>query len=120
MRGVGDHARSCPAIVWFPKPGCLSGFMHEWKRYSSRVIREWYRDQKMRYFEKAEFGKRFWQPKYHAFAIYDEKKLAEKLDYMHLNPVRAGLVVRAMDWPWSSARWYANRQSVGVPIECVG
>ena len=87
-----DHVH---AIVWFPKPGCLSGFMHEWKRYSSRVIREWYRHEQMRYFEKSEFGDRFWQPKYHVFTIYGEKKLVEKLDYMHL--IRSALVCRSVE-----------------------
>jgi REP element-mobilizing transposase RayT len=45
-----------------------------------------------------------------------EKKLEEKLDYMHLNPVRRGLVTRAVDWKWSSARWYLLRKPVGIPI----
>ena len=39
-----------------------------------------------------------------AFQVDEERKRTEKLDYMHLNPVRAGLVARAVDWPWSSAR----------------
>jgi putative transposase len=61
-----DHVH---AIVWFSHPGRLSGFMHEWKRYSSRLIREWYAKHEMSYFEKAAVGIRFWQPKYHAFEI---------------------------------------------------
>lgn len=112
-----DHVH---AIVWFPEPGRLSRFMHEWKRYSSRIIREWYQEHKMRYFEEAEFGIRFWQAKYYAFPIDNERKLEEELDYMHQNPVRAGLVVRAIDWPWSSARWYTEQRNVGVPIAWVG
>jgi putative transposase len=28
------------------------------------------------------------------------------IDYIHLNPVRRGLVKRAVDWKWSSASWY--------------
>jgi putative transposase len=28
------------------------------------------------------------------------------IDYIHLNPVRRGLCQRAVDWQWSSARWY--------------
>ena len=43
-------------------------------------------------------------------------KVHEKLTYMHENPVRAGPVRHAVDWKWSSARWYELRQSVGVPI----
>jgi putative transposase len=30
------------------------------------------------------------------------------IDYIHANPVRRGLVTRAEDWEWSSARWYAG------------
>ncbi len=60
-----------------------------------------------------------WQRKFYPFHLYSEKKLREKLDYMHLNPVRAGLVEKAIDRPWSSARYYALGKSVGVPIQWV-
>jgi hypothetical protein len=30
------------------------------------------------------------------------KEFSQRLDYMHMNPVRKGLVKRAEDWPWSS------------------
>ena len=66
-----------------------------------------------------EEGDRFWQPKYYSFEIYGRQKLEEKLRYMHLNPERAGLVERAVDWRWSSARWYEWGRSVGVPIRWV-
>lgn len=32
------------------------------------------------------------------------------IDYIHHNPVRRGLVTRAEDWKWSSARWFAGLQ----------
>ena len=32
----------------------------------------------------------------------------EKVEYFHLNPVRAGLVERAEDWRWSSVRDYSG------------
>ncbi len=35
---------------------------------------------------------------------------------MHKNPVRAGLVEKVVDWPWSSARWYFEQKTVGVRI----
>jgi len=104
------------AIIWFRETGQLSRFVHEWKRRSSYYIRTWYRDGNARYFEHAEFGSRFWQPKYYAFEIHSQEKLEEKLTYMHLNPVRAGLTERTVDWPWSSARWYEKGRSIGVPL----
>jgi len=108
-----DHVH---AIVWFARTGCLSTFMHEWKRYSSRLIREWYGKQSLNYFQEFKSGDRFWLPKYFAFEIENSSELEEKLHYMHLNPVRKDLVKRAVDWPWSSARWYLDQRDVGVPI----
>ena len=48
---------------------------------------------------------RFWQ----SGSGYDEnvsdpRALHAMVDYVHLNPVRRGLVERPEDWPWSSAR----------------
>jgi putative transposase len=111
-----DHSH---AILWFPETGMLSRFMHGWKRKSSFHIRNWYRRGAARYFEGFGEGDRFWQPKYHSFEIYNRPKMEEKLQYMHDNPVRAGLVEQATDWRWSSARWYEWRKTVGVPITWV-
>ena len=44
------------------------------------------------------------------------EKVWEKLTYMHENPVRAGLAAQACDWAFSSARYYEQGRSVGVPI----
>jgi putative transposase len=114
-----SHSDHVHALIWFSRPECLSRFMHEWKRYSSRQIRPWYRQQVMNYFEQADFGDRFWQSKYHAFEVFSRPKPEEKLEYMHLNPVRAGLMKRGVCWPWSSARWYLERKSMGINIEWV-
>jgi putative transposase len=83
---------------------------------SSFAIRAWYAEHAANYFADFGAGERIWQPKYYAFHIYSQKKLQEKLIYTHENPVRAGLVRRAIDWRWSSARWYQDRRSVGVPV----
>ncbi len=39
---------------------------------------------------------------------------------MHQNPVRAGLVEKPEDWPWSSAGYHATGRSVGVPVAWLG
>lgn len=107
------------ALIWLPKTGQLSKFMHEWKRQSSLKLREWYRTDAPDYFRGFGEGARFWLPKYYSFEIYERAKVEEKLNYMHENPVRRGLVARATDWRWSSARWYVWGRSVGVPIQWV-
>ena len=45
----------------------------------------------------------FWQGRFGCVAM-DEAHLGAALRYVALNPVRAGLVERATDWPWSSVR----------------
>jgi putative transposase len=44
-----------------------------------------------------------WQQRF-ASCPMDTVHLAVALEYVHDNPVRAGLVARPTDWPWSSAR----------------
>ena len=104
------------ALIWLPKAGELSRFMHAWRRKSSFHIRNWYREQAPRYVEGFGEGSQFWQPKYFSFEIYSRRMIEEKLRYMHENPVRAGLAPRTVDWPWNSARWFELGQSVGVPL----
>jgi hypothetical protein len=41
-------------------------------------------------------------------ALRTVKKYNEKVEYMHLNPVKAGLVSRPEDWRWSSYNEYAG------------
>jgi hypothetical protein len=42
------------------------------------------------------------------------------IEYIHMNPVRRGLVKRAVDWKWSSASWYLldphGQQLPGLPM----
>ncbi len=38
--------------------------------------------------------------------------LRPMIEYIHNNPVRRGLVNRAVDWPWSSASCYERRECI--------
>jgi len=49
---------------------------------------------------------RLWQPGFYDFNIHSEEKLLEKLNYMHNNPVKAGLVLSPCDYKWSSYKKY--------------
>ena len=40
----------------------------------------------------------------------------QKVNYIHLNPVRAGLVARAEDYRWSSARCWLERMAEDEPL----
>ncbi|WP_411877426.1 transposase [Polaromonas sp. YR568] len=49
-----------------------------------------------------------WEGRYRATVIHAERYLLPCMAYMDLNPVRAGLVAEAKDYPWSSYRHYAG------------
>lgn len=62
---------------------------------------------------------RYWQegPGYDRNFTKPSSVLAA-IDYLHHNPVRRGLVKRAVDWKWSSARYYLvdpPQQYAGLP-----
>lgn len=46
----------------------------------------------------------FWQDESYDRVIRNSAELYKTVDYVHNNPVRAGLVKAAEDWPWSSAK----------------
>ena len=50
----------------------------------------------------------FWQYGSHPEEIYSEKFFWSKLDYIHLNPVRAGIVSKASHYIYSSASNYVD------------
>jgi putative transposase len=44
----------------------------------------------------------FWQKRFWAHLINDEKDYEDHMNYIHYNPVKHGLAERAGDWPWTS------------------
>ena len=54
-----------------------------------------------------------WQERFHSFPM-DEAHLLRAARYVELNPVRAKLVRRARDWPWSSARAHLDGHDDGL------
>ncbi len=60
-----------------------------------------------------------WQFRFYDFNVWSQKKKVEKLQYMHMNPVKRGLVSHPKDWPWSSFSFYADGQGGLVRIDPV-
>jgi putative transposase len=54
---------------------------------------------------------RFWEQRFDDLIITSEEQFRIKLNYIHNNPVKAGLVREPADWYFSSAGdWLLNRQ----------
>ena len=49
-----------------------------------------------------------WQKGYNEHRIKDADEYAQHVEYIWMNPVKAGLVERPDDYPYSSARWKAD------------
>jgi putative transposase len=64
-------------------------------------------------------GSPFWQRRFYDFNVWTRKKKVEKLAYMHLNPVKRGLVAHPRDWPWSSYAFYEGKGQVLIGIDRV-
>jgi putative transposase len=57
-----------------------------------------------------------WQQEKNVFSVFSEAVFMQKVNYIHLNPVRAGLVERAIDYRWSSARIWQRIPNDDEPL----
>ena len=100
----------------------LSQVIRDLKRHTAKKIlavarqdnKEWLLKQ-FEFFKglhKGESQHQVWQEGVHPQAITGEDMLRQKLDYIHYNPVRIGLVDRPEDWRYSSARNYLGQDGV--------
>ncbi|MEO2018370.1 MAG: transposase [Fuerstiella sp.] len=50
-----------------------------------------------------------WQRRFYEHMVRDEEDFQRCADYIHVNPLKHGLVRRVIDWPWSSFhRWLTD------------
>ena len=50
-----------------------------------------------------------WQRRYWEHLIRNDRDYAAHVDYIHINPVKHGYVIRAVDWPHSLIHQYVER-----------
>jgi REP element-mobilizing transposase RayT len=112
--------------------GDLSGIIRDFKNYTSKKFLEVMndsiesrRDWMKMVFEyhgkyKSKQTNQVWTHENHAEHIYSEKFIKQKIDYIHNNPMRAGLVEKPEDYLYSSARNYADLDNLldVIKIDC--
>ena len=57
-----------------------------------------------------------WQVEKNVLPVFSEGMFMQKVNYIHLNPVRAGLVEKASDYQWSSFRLWHGCQIENEPL----
>jgi len=108
--------------------GNLSGFIRDFKSFSTKKFleviessaesrKEWMKLVFKQYAEnKTNQTCQIWTHENHAEHIYSLKFIKQKINYIHINPVRAGIVDKPEHYLYSSARNYAGLDSV-IEIE---
>jgi putative transposase len=59
----------------------------------------------------------FWQRRFYDFNVWSRKKRIEKLNYMHMNPVKRKLVENPRDWLWSSCAFYQGKGQILIAMD---
>jgi putative transposase len=105
-------------LLIFPKQDSVeevSNLMGDFKRFTSRSLRKqmeedekttWLKLFKLDVPKKKNWEYQIWQERFDDLAIYTPTIAKVKINYIHNNPVRKGLVERPEDYLYSSARNY--------------
>jgi putative transposase len=94
----------------------LPRFMQDFKSLSSRRIRCLDLGNFHRQLTKdGRFS--LWMRRFDDVILYSDKQFRRKLEYIHNNPVRAGLVNVATEWKYSSARDWLEGVPGLIPLE---
>jgi len=100
-------------------------FLRDFKKWTTKSIAEQLDNEPRRYiknllsttiFKKRANAIQIWQSSNFPEMIESKKLFLQKLNYIHMNPVRKGYVARAEDWQYSSAgKWIGGDHCV-VPV----
>lgn len=91
---IGSYVIMPDHIHFFCKPTheskSLSKFMQQWKQWTSKRLKN-----------ELEIENAVWQPEFFDHLIRSSESYSEKWNYVEQNPVRAGLVKQASNWPFA-------------------
>lgn len=128
-----DHPFATHAWVVLPEhlhcvielPAGDANFAIRWRLIKTRFSRQiaptqWRNPARIKRGERAIWQRRFWD-----HLIRDQADFNAHVDYVHINPLKHGLVARVADWPHSTFHRYVEqgiypRNWAGVGIELPG
>lgn len=103
----------------------LSGEIAKFKSFTARKCIDCYSEEKNTFIldqlaqnklkHKRDRSYQLWQEGSHPQRMESHEVMAQKVDYIHANPVRRGYVDQAEDWRYSSAKDYAGKVGL-LPI----
>lgn len=101
-------------LIDMPEGESISDLMRDFKKFTSTKVRQrleidghmgWIEELRRNAAGRTHIFK-LWMDRFDDVGIWSERVFRIKMEYIHDNPVRAGLVHQQEDWPYSSARNY--------------
>lgn len=84
------------------RPSSIEDIMHDIKGKTAFDLRK-----------RLKIGDKIWQKSFYDFSIYSDYKFEQKLNYIHNNPLKKGLVKNLDDYFWSSYQnYYLNNDTL--------
>ena len=104
-------------VLWPPRGVRLGTVLGQMKaRMALKILRQLPEDLHR---QRANGRTAVWQRRCYDHNCRSREIVRVKINYCHMNPVRAGLVSRPDEWPWSSYRWYAGFPDPLIEIDMV-
>lgn len=111
---MSDHLH----FVFNPRDGKCTRFLRQYKPAVTQAIADMAETLALHritdWLRKPDGTLQLWQEGRHSFPLYSDRLIWQKIDYIHNNPIRSGLVQKASDYPYSSFR--AMYDGFGEPI----
>ncbi len=113
-------------ILWPQDNANVSDFMRDFKRFTSgRITRqaslekrtEWVKAFEQAGQDTSRAEHKVWQDCFWEEVVFTDEFLRQKLNYIHMNPVRAGLVDEPQKYPYSSYRNYELDDNTLIEVD---
>ncbi|MBK9098384.1 MAG: transposase [bacterium] len=111
-------------LIVTTKYGTISDIMRDIKKFTAWQIFDTLNESSelLKIFHESAEGlkdqtKKLWMPRFDDEVIRSQQMFWAKLNYIHNNPVKAGLVSRAEDYKYSSARNYVNGDHTVLEVD---
>lgn len=113
-------------LIWPYGKATISDIMRDFKKFTAvRLIRQAEAEQKQEWLEQfhragnetERSDNKVWQDDYWDKLVFTEKFLRQKLNYIHRNPLRAGLADDLDAYPYSSYRNYVHNDHSLMEID---
>src|SRR5262249_25669537 len=102
-------------LISNPRDGRIKEFIGELKGLSAKAIIS--SDQSFGFPDHGDEGQQVWQQSFKAMPLWSGWMIWQKINYIHANPVKAGLVKSAKDYDWSSLRSFYSRDDGPIAID---